>query len=116
MTSTKGATPALRLTLPGAPNEWHQLGGIDGSYRPDMAVPISLVGISEDDAKRLDKDKHVPLTLEQASPADADAAADAYLDHTGDAAQGKTRSDVEANAPTGDLTADAPAPAKPKEG
>lgn len=81
MSTQKGATPALRLTLPGAPKTWHHLGGIDGLYHPDYAVPLDVLGLDEAAARTLVKG--VPLTLEQASAADADAARAAYAEHTG---------------------------------
>jgi hypothetical protein len=85
MTSAKGAIPALRLALPGAPHSWHTVGDI-GLFHPDYAVPLGTLGITEDRAKELDKDKGCPVALEQVSKADADEAAQAWRAEAGVAA------------------------------
>lgn len=82
MTTTKGATQALRLTLPGAPSTWHSLGGIDGLFHPDYAVPLDVLGLDEAAAKALVK-RVEGLHLVQSSADDAKAARAAYADATG---------------------------------
>lgn len=78
MTTKQGATQALRLTLPGAPKTWHSLGGIDGLYHPDIAVPLDALGVTEAQARQWTKEPGVPLALEQITQAEADDAREAY--------------------------------------
>lgn len=87
MTTQKGAIPALRLTVPAAPRTWHFLGGIPGLYHVDYAVPLDTLGVTDEQARKWSKAANVPLVLEQATQADADAATTAYRDATGEAAQ-----------------------------
>lgn len=87
MTTPKGAIAALRLTLPGAPHTWHTVGDI-GLFSPDLAVPLDTLGITEERAKQLDKDKGCPVSLEHISKEDAEAASDAYASASGAAVLG----------------------------
>lgn len=78
MTQSKGAIQALRLTLPGAPSTWHFLSGMPGLYHPDFAVPLDVLGVDEEQAKKWSKAKGCPVELEDATSADAKAGREAY--------------------------------------
>lgn len=63
MTPKKGAVPALRLTLGGAPSTWHSVGEHPGLWHPAIAVPIDCVEGDEEWAEPLNKAKGIPLEL-----------------------------------------------------
>lgn len=79
MTHKKGASPALRLTLPGAPEEPHLVRSPDtteplpGFYHPTIPVPVGGPGeVTERTAVAWSNDPRIPLEVVDVAAAEAD--------------------------------------------
>ncbi len=84
MTPKKGAIPALRLTLGGAPNVWHHVADYPGLWHPTIAVPVDCVDGDEEWAKPLDKAKGCPLELVYITADEADENRKSFAKATGE--------------------------------
>lgn len=88
MTTKKGAVPALRLTLGGAPPVWHSVGEHPGLYHPVVALPIDAVDGDDEWASRLHDDAGCPLEVVMLDDDEAEAAREAYAAATGASRRG----------------------------
>ena len=87
-TKPKGAGKALRLNLPGAPEEWHFIPGVPGLYHPTIPTPIDSVGLDQDAAKKLHDNKAYYLEWSDATDAEIKAAAKTLEDASQEALSG----------------------------
>lgn len=78
MTTKKGAVPALRFTLGGAPPTFHTVGELPGLWHPTIAVPVDVLGLDEEWAQKVSNEKGVPLELVLIPEDAADAGREAY--------------------------------------
>lgn len=83
MAKQKGAVPALRLNLGGAPNVWHAVADLPGLWHPTIAVPVDAVEGSEEWASPLHDDAGCPLELVHISEDEATTGREAFAKATG---------------------------------
>lgn len=84
MTPKKGAIPALRFNLGGAPNTWHFMPAHPGLWHPQIAVPIDVVEGDTDWAQQLHDDPGCPVELVYLTATEAEAGREAYADASGE--------------------------------
>lgn len=84
MTKAKGAVPALRLTLGGAPNVFHTLGEYPGLWHPTIAVPVDVVDGDETWAQARHDEAGCPVELVYLTEAEAAAGREAFAKASGE--------------------------------